>query len=246
MKHFIKLSFLTAIFAIAMLLSCEDDKKVAVTGVSLNETTLRFAMGDPPKTLTTTVVPEDATNKEVTWTSSAPDVATVNNGVVTAVSVGTANITVTTRDGGKTASCAGTVVSTAVAVSGVTVAPTTVALQPGGSQQLTATVAPDNATNKNVTWSSNNTARATVSAAGMVTIPATATAGDVTITATTTDGARTAICTVTVTTTPIADLTVTVSGTYTYTGAPITPSGASVTVMAGSTRLTAGTHYTLS
>ena len=104
------ISILLAIASIA-LISCDDeDKTVAVTGVTLSENTLSFVLGvDQPKTLTATVAPEDATNKEVTWSSSAPNVETVANGVVTAVSVGTATITVTTTDGARTAICAVTV-----------------------------------------------------------------------------------------------------------------------------------------
>jgi uncharacterized protein YjdB len=60
-------------------------------------------------TLTATVIPSTATNKAVTWSSSAEGVATVENGVVTGVSAGSATITVTTVDGGKTDTCAVTV-----------------------------------------------------------------------------------------------------------------------------------------
>ena len=88
---------------------------------------------------------------------------------------------------------------TTVTPTGVTVSPPVVSLAPGSTQQLTATVTPDEAANKKVTWSSGNTARATVSADGLVTIPANATNGDVTITATTVDGGKTANCTITVT-----------------------------------------------
>jgi len=86
--------------------------------------------------------------------------------------------------------------STTVAVTGVTVAPTTLALTDGGSTgTLTATIAPGNATNKAVTWSTNNTTVATVSN-GIVT---SVSAGTATITVTTTDGSKTATCAVTVT-----------------------------------------------
>lgn len=81
---------------------------VAVTGVSLNKETSTLTVGDT-ETLTATVSPDGATDKTVTWSSSDTDVATVENGVVTAVGSGTANITVTTTDGSKTASCAVTV-----------------------------------------------------------------------------------------------------------------------------------------
>ncbi len=84
---------------------------------------------------------------------------------------------------------------TPVSVTGVTVSPATATVNAGATQQLTATVAPSNATNTTVTWSSANTAIATVSAGGLVTAVA---AGATTITVTTQDGAKTATCTITV------------------------------------------------
>ncbi len=87
--------------------------------------------------------------------------------------------------------------TTTVSVTGVTVSPTTASVATGAATTLTATVAPSNATNKNVTWTSSNTAVATVGTAGVVTGVA---AGTATITVTTTDGAKTATCAVTVTT----------------------------------------------
>ncbi|ASZ09693.1 Ig-like domain-containing protein [Chitinophaga pendula] len=86
--------------------------------------------------------------------------------------------------------------TTNVPVTGVTVAPTTVNLSVGGSQQLSATVAPANATNKSVSWQSNNTAVATVNSNGIVNAIA---AGTATITVTTTDQGKTATASVTVT-----------------------------------------------
>jgi len=120
-----------------------------------------------------------------------------------------------------------------VAVTGVTVSPTTVLLAPGGTQQLTATVQPGNATNKKVTWSSGNTARATVGDNGLVTIPANATAGVATITVITDDGGKTADCTITVSVyvteisiAPSGEVTVEVGKTTTFTPT-VTPSNAS-------------------
>ena len=82
---------------------------VPVTGVTLDKTTLELFTGGS-ETLTATVQPEDATNKNVTWSSSDGAVATVDaNGNVTAVAPGTAAITVTTDDGNKTAVCTVTV-----------------------------------------------------------------------------------------------------------------------------------------
>ena len=77
---------------------------VHVSGVTLDKTTATITEGDK-LTLTATVLPTNAANKNVTWTSSDPTVATVENGVVTAIGGGTTTITVTTEDGGKTATC---------------------------------------------------------------------------------------------------------------------------------------------
>ncbi|GFZ34448.1 hypothetical protein CSC2_49740 [Clostridium zeae] len=81
---------------------------VSVTSVSLDKTTLSLTTGTS-STLTATVAPSNATNKNVSWTSSNTAVATVQNGTVTAVAAGTATITVTTQDGSKTATCSITV-----------------------------------------------------------------------------------------------------------------------------------------
>lgn len=88
------------------------------------------------------------------------------------------------------------VASTSVAVTGVTLSPTTVSIVNGQTSQLTATVSPSNATNKTVNWSSSNSLIATVSTSGLVTAVG---VGSATITATTADGNKTATCTVTVT-----------------------------------------------
>lgn len=84
-------------------------KNVAVTGISLNKTSLNLTAG-ASETLTATIEPADATNTNVTWSSGDVSVATVdNNGKVTAVAAGTATITVTTADGSFTATCEVTV-----------------------------------------------------------------------------------------------------------------------------------------
>ena len=83
---------------------------IAVTGVTLNKTSASISVGET-ETLTATVAPANALNPAVTWTSSNTDVATVANGVVTAKAAGSATITVTTTDGGFTATCAVTVVN---------------------------------------------------------------------------------------------------------------------------------------
>ena len=82
--------------------------RVPVTGVTLDKETMSLTAGSTG-TLTATITPENATNKNLTWTSDNEAVVAVSDGVVSAVAAGTANITVTTADGGKTATCVVTV-----------------------------------------------------------------------------------------------------------------------------------------
>jgi hypothetical protein len=80
--------------------------EIAVTGITLDKDKLSLTVGDEPVTLTATVVPSDATNRTVTWVSDSPGVATViDGGLVTAITAGTAIITVTTEDGVFMAKC---------------------------------------------------------------------------------------------------------------------------------------------
>ena len=170
-------------------------KVFPVTGVTLDAKTKELVEGDS-FTLKATVAPDNATDKSVTWTSSAPEVATVDaNGKVTAVKAGSATITVTTKDGSKTATCAVTVKPKVYPVTGVSLDKETATLFEGETTTLTATIAPDNATDKSVTWTSSAPEVATVDANGKVTAVK---AGSATITVTTTDGGKTATCTVTV------------------------------------------------
>ena len=81
-----------------------------VTDVSLNKTSLTLTEGGS-ETLTATITPDNASNKSLTWSSDNQNVATVENGKVTAVGAGTAQITVTTEDGNKTATCTVTVIA---------------------------------------------------------------------------------------------------------------------------------------
>ena len=176
-------------------LTIDQQGTIHVTSVSLDKASLELTEGETAQ-LTATVLPDNATNKNVTWSTSNASIATVDaNGLVTAVSAGTAVITVTTEDGTKTASCTVTVT---VPVTGVTLSQTQASLyynRTPNTLTLTATVAPDNATNKDVTWTSSDSTVATVDQNGLVTALARGTA---VITATTADGGKTASCTVTV------------------------------------------------
>ena len=164
----------------------------AVESVSLDKTEAEVTVGGTVS-LTATLNPSNATNKMVYWTSSDEEVATVENGVVTALKAGTATITATSADGEKTATCTITVKE---AASGVTLDKTTLSLEVGQEGQLTATIAPEGAL-ASISWTSSDDSVATV-VDGKVTAKK---AGTATITVTT-DNGKTATCTVTVTEAP--------------------------------------------
>lgn len=188
---------------------------VAVTGVTLDKTSVSLLVGDS-QTLTATVAPKDAANKKVSWKSDKPEIATVDaDGKVTAVAAGEATITVTTEDGGKTATCKVTVKAATVAVTGVTLNKATLSLIAGASETLTATVAPADATNKNVAWTSSDATVATVDANGKVTGVK---AGEAIITVTTEDGGKTATCRVTVSDREIKVTEITLAALAIYVG----------------------------
>ncbi|GHT65829.1 hypothetical protein FACS189452_00640 [Bacteroidia bacterium] len=193
-KVYVKAALVGAMVAGIAINSCKKENaatSVTVASVSLNKTTLTLTAGDTA-TLTATVLPANATDKAVTWTSSDSTKATVANGVVTAVAAGSATITATAGDN-KTATCAVTVSAAIVAVTGISLNETTLALTVGDNETLTATVLPANAADPSVTWTSSDDSKATVSSSGEVTAVA---AGTATITATA--GAQTATCAVTV------------------------------------------------
>jgi len=177
---------------------------ISVSGITLNKTSAKMTIGDT-LALTATVSPSNATNKNVTWSSSNSNIASVSStGVVTAKAVGTTTITAKTVDGNKTATCTVTVKTDEISVTNVTLNKTSAILSIGETETLIATITPADATNKAVTWSSSNTSVATVSSAGVVTAKAVGTA---TITAKTADGNKTATCTVTVkTATPLLEV----------------------------------------
>lgn len=164
--------------------------QVPATGITLNHSTLSLAVGGSVA-LTATLTPENATDA-VVWSSNNTEIAEVsNNGTVTAKALGTATITATV--GSYTATCEVTV---AVPVTGVSLDKETMSLTEGSTGTLTATITPENATNHNLTWTSDNEAVATVSQTGVVTAVA---AGTANIKVTTAEGSKTATCAVTVT-----------------------------------------------
>ena len=194
---------------------------IAVTGVSLNKTSLSFTGTGSSQTLTATVSPSNATNKTLTWSSSNTSVATVSNGVVKAVGFGTATITAKSNNG-KTASCSVTV--NPIQPTGIKATPETSTLYGlNGTVKLSANVMPSNATNKAVTWSSRNTSVATVSSDGTVKAVGYGTA---VITATTVNG-LTSNCTINVKKEEVTSLTIATKPTKTnyYVGDTLNTAG---------------------
>jgi uncharacterized protein YjdB len=216
---------------------------IAVTGISVTPASLSLTQGNKG-TLTATVTPATATNKKVTWSSSNIVVATVDDtGTVTAGTPGTATITATTEDGGKTATS--TVIvsidanpNAGVLATGLSVTPTTLNLTQGDTSTLTATVTPANATNKTVSWSSSNNAVATVDNTGKVTAVG---VGVATITA---GAASCQICigltaTSTVTVTPAISTNPPPASVIHVTGVTMSPSGSTHGVLGQTIHLTA-------
>ncbi len=164
----------------------------AVEGVSIQQTDISLIVGETVQ-LQATIEPADASNLNVIWSSSNSSVVSINsNGLVTAIGNGTAIITITTEDGGYTAMCEVTVTTP---VSGILLDITSLELFVGASQQLTATIQPEDATNKNVIWTSGDNSIASVEL-GLVTAFA---KGTTIIIAKTEDGNHTAECEVVVT-----------------------------------------------
>ena len=167
---------------------------IIATSVSLSGTDATMYTGNTLQ-LTATVLPSTTSNPSVSWSSSNTSVATVSsNGLVTAKSAGNAVITAITTDGSNlSASCNVTVKQLATSIS---LNKTSETLYMGNTLQLTATVYPNSTSDKSVSWSSDNSAVATVSSDGLVTPISTGTA---TITVRTEDGSNlTAQCIVTV------------------------------------------------
>ncbi|MCC8154860.1 MAG: Ig-like domain-containing protein [Tannerellaceae bacterium] len=130
----------------------EEDNHIYVTSVKISKPQL-FLTVDQNETLTATVIPESATEKTVTWSSDDPEVASVDQstGKVTALSIGEAVITVTTKDGNYKDHCTVTVAEAIIAVTGVKIDNEDITLHVGEMEVMTATITPEDATDKSVT-----------------------------------------------------------------------------------------------
>lgn len=172
------------------------EPKVAVTGISLNKPSTTIAAG-ADETLTATITPTDATNKEVEWSSNNTAVATVDStGKVTGVAVGTAVITAKSKDNPeKQAVCAVTVAASVIPVQSVEITgPSTVKVNEEKALQVTIT--PTNATNQKLYYSSSDDTVLIAASDGKILGRK---AGKATVTVTSDDGSHTDTYEITVT-----------------------------------------------
>ena len=177
---------------------------IIVSGITLSTTTVNLTPSQTSQ-ITATVLPVNAANKAVTWASSNPAAATVVNGLITAIAVGSSTITVSSTDGSNRSATALVTVTPVpiVPIIAITLNQTTASLYPTNTLTLTAIITPSNATNKSVTWSSNSS-NAAVNSSGVVTAVS---AGSAVITATSVSGSQIATCTITITI-PVTSVTI--------------------------------------
>ena len=188
------------------IIHCSDGDYYVVQEIVLDTTEMTLEAGDS-KTILATPTPKEA-DSTVEWFSSDPSVAIVDeNGKVTAISTGTAKITATATNGtddttdDKSVTCVITVVEPRIAVLNITLDETEKTIEAGGTVSIVATLNPTDATEKEIIWSTDNSAVATVNESGLITAISEGTAK---ITATATNGTIDAIddvmatCTITV------------------------------------------------
>lgn len=173
---------------------CQVTVKEKVTKITLSDSAVTISLSKKTYQLSAYVTPENATNKKINWSSTNTKVATVDgNGLVTLVSGGTTTIIATSADDPSvTAMCTFTVETPA---SSLVLDEKTKTMYVGDTYRLGYVITPTNAANKEVTWSSSNTAVATVDATGLIKAVG---VGQAIITVKTSDGSLTASCTITV------------------------------------------------
>jgi len=158
-------------------------RNIAVTGISITPQFKNIYIGDTIR-LSASVIPSNASNQKIIWSSLAENIATVDQyGLVTGISAGNVTIQVTSQDGNFIAQA--NIVVRKVAVTSISISPQTKSIFVDDTIQLVATIIPSNATNKNVTWSSLVDTIASVDQNGIV---IGRNAGTSTISATSQDG----------------------------------------------------------
>lgn len=204
----------TGVDGMNLIDTCEFYINQPVTQVTLDYNEHTMKIGDTFR-LTGVVTPDDATNKTLIWKSSDETVAKVDaTGNITAVGSGSATIICQSEDSGVYDYCN---VSVYQPVTGITINTHEMTVRKGTIFWLNATVAPDDAWNKTVVWSSSDTSIATVDQTGMVTAVA---PGECVITATSADSAVVDRCTVVVTE-PVDGISLNITEETIYTGEKI-------------------------
>ena len=182
--------------------------RAEVEGVRVNTAYKTLSVGESAQILAT-VYPSDAINTTITWTSSNPNVVSVDNGTITALKEGTSVITAKSYNG-KTTTTTVEVKIKQVVATGITLNKTSTTLNVGASETLTATISPTNVTNKTITWTSSNPSVASVSNGKITALQA----GKTNIVARTSNG-KMATCAVTINAVTINPTGITLSKTST-------------------------------
>ncbi len=193
-----KTHLITLILILTSLVACQNQivpEDIEVVCIHLNETEISL-IEDETFQLSAEILPDNATNKNVKWSSDNVAIATVDeNGLVKALKTGTANIKVQAEDGDVNATCTLTVEPSVIAVESVTLNIPEARITLPGEVQLEYVLIPENATNREVTWSSADESVAKVSETGLVT---SVSEGKARIIITTIDGNKTDECLITV------------------------------------------------
>lgn len=185
-------TFLSIFMILIGFTSCSKDDDVAVSGISLDKTSLSITKGETAK-LNAVVSPSNATNQNVTWRSSNNLVAAVDqDGVVTAIGRGSTVITAASADGKCFANC---IVNVLVDVESITISKEQLSLVVGQTYSLYATILPKDATDNDIKWTSSNNNVVSVNN-GQVTAKSPGTA---IVSAISQDGEHASSCTITVT-----------------------------------------------
>lgn len=192
MNSFSAKNTLFAVTVLGFLFSCtpQEEQKpiIEVDSVSIEQNDLTLEVGEN-MTLSAKVLPEDAEDRTLTWSSSDESKVKVSNGgKIEALAIGQSVITA--KAGKKSDFITVTVVAKTIPVTGISITPSSLTIKVNESQTIEASITPDNATNKSISWSSSNPDIATVEN-GAVTGNS---VGTVTITALTEDGGKTAEC----------------------------------------------------
>lgn len=163
-----------------------NSRFVSITQIAISPSSVKLAVGETIN-LEAQITPVDATNKNVKWSSTNSSVVTVgSNGQLTAKGIGTATIIASSQDGTNlSATCSVEVFEPTILISSITINPTDITGKVGDTYQLAVTIVPENASDKTLAWSSDNSGIASVDSDGLITLH---TKGNAIIKASATDG----------------------------------------------------------